>query len=89
MTAFAVDAIRRLIPRWRFTDQSYATEFASDPRIRRHLEFSNIHLEEKLADWQLSKSIGTAIDVVSCGVGGDWLTEVLPAAKYLASQEIN
>lgn len=87
MTAFAEDEIRRLIPRWRFTDQSYSTEFASDPRISRHLEFNNIHIETNLADWQLSKNIGSAIDLVSCGVGGGWLSEVLPAAKYLVSNE--
>ena len=87
MTAFAEDAIRRLIPRWRFANQSYATEFASDPRVNRDIVFSAIHLENKLADWQLSKTIGTAIDVVSCGVGGGWFAEVLPAAKYLASHE--
>ena len=84
MSAFAEDKDRRLVPRWRFADQlSFSQEFAGDPRFRRRAVFDRRHLEEKLADWNHTPRIGTAIDLVSCGVGGRWLEEVRPAAEYL------
>ena len=88
MSAFAEDKDRRLVPRWRFSDQlSFSLEFAGDPRLHSRAVFDRRHLEEKLADWHHNSSIGTAIDLVSGGVGGGWIKEVRPAAEYLSEQE--
>lgn len=87
MSAYAEDNDRRLIPRWRFADQlSFSPEFAGDPRLRRNAPFDRTHLEQKLAEWRVDKSIGGAIDLVSCGLGGGWRDDILPAAKYLLGE---
>lgn len=88
MSAFAQDLERRLVPRWRFSDtRSYSAEFASDPRSIRTSTLDKGYLNEKLFDWQLNRSIGNAIDLVSCGVSGRWLEEIVPAAEYLVRHE--
>lgn len=84
VSAFAEDQERRLIPRWRFTDQTAnSAEFAGDPRVKRPLALNKQFLEEKLFAWQQSRSLGNAIDLVCCGVGGRWIEEVESAAKFL------
>ena len=88
MSAFAEDKERRLIPRWRFADQlSFSLEFACGPRLYNVVTFDRRHLEEKLADWYYTPNLGTAIDLLSCGVGGGWRKEVRPAAEYLRKYE--
>ena len=88
MSAFAEDQERRLIPRWRFSDQFAASaEFAGDPRgIRRPL-LDRSFLDEKLVVWQAERTLGAAIDLVGCGIGGGWLAEVRGAAEFLAENE--
>lgn len=88
MSAHAEDNDRRLIPRWRFADQlSFSPEFAGDPRLRKVRARDRTYLDLKLADWRRDKSIGTAIDLVSCGSGGGWYEEVQPAASYLLDKQ--
>ena len=88
MSAFAIDNVRRLIPRWRFADQGMASaEYAGDPRSRRRVQLSRSYLDQLLADWQENRTLGRAIDLVSCGIGGGWLSEVGPAADYLLAQK--
>ena len=86
MSAHAEDIDRRLIPRWRFADQlSFSPEFAGDPRLKRTATFDRSHLDQKLAEWHDEKDIGRAIDLISCGLGGGWRDDVLPAAEFLLS----
>lgn len=87
MSAFAQDLERRLVPRWRFSDsRANSAEFASDPRSKRASTLDKAYLDEKLFDWELNRSIGNAIDLISCGVSGRWLEEIQPAAEYLLQQ---
>ena len=84
MSAYAQDLERRLVPRWRFSNTlANPAEFASDPRNKRPSTLNKAFLDEKLFDWELNRSIGNAIDLVSCGVSGRWLDEVQPAAEFL------
>ena len=88
MTAFAKDHDRRLVPRWRFANQRIASaEYAGDPRSRRLVQLNDLHLQELLTDWQDNQTIGRAIDLVSCGIGGGWLSEVRLAAEYLLTRK--
>ena len=84
MSAFSTDLERRLVPRWRFSHMRVnSAEFASDPRKKRASTLNKAFLDEKLFDWEQNASIGTAIDLVSCGVSGRWINEVQPAAEFL------
>ena len=84
MSAVAEDKERQIVPRWRFTHQLwFSPEFEGDPRTQRRVTFDRSHLEQKLADWHHARNIGTAIDLVGCGVGGGWIDHVRPAADYL------
>ena len=84
MSAYGPDLERRLVPRWRFSNAvGNPAEFASDPRKKRPSTLNKAFLDEKLFDWKLNRSIGNAIDLVSCGVSGRWLDEVQPAAEFL------
>lgn len=85
MSMFVEDQERRLIPRWRFTnDTAFSLEYACDPTGWRPSTVNRSFLEEKLSEWKLSPSIGNAIDLLSCGLSGRWLEEVRPAAEFLA-----
>ena len=84
MTPIVRDKERRLIPRWRFTGEKVdSAEFAGDHRVIRNIDLDRQYLEEKLFDWERSPTLGNAIELVSCGVGGGWHEEVLSAARYL------
>lgn len=84
MSTFLVDQVRRIVPRWRFTDNiSNSTEFASYPRKKHSRVLNKKFLEQKLVEWRKSPNFGNAIDLVNCGVGGGWLDEVKPAAEFL------
>ncbi len=80
--------VRTLIPRWRFSYQIYnLAEFSSNSRTNRNPELSRKYLEEKLLFWQHSKNITTAIELVSCGLNGQWFDEIKPAVDYLSKLE--
>ena len=84
MTPTAQEQERRLIPRWRFSSQRVqSAELSGDPRYSRKNTLDKRYLDEKLVQWEQSPSVGNAIDLVSCGVGGLWHEEVLSAARYL------
>ena len=75
---------RRLIPRWRFSNTiSTSAEFAGDPRKKRPSNLNKQYLEEKIFDWNAEQSIGNAIDLLSCGLSGNWYDGIQPAITYL------
>ena len=80
--------VRTLIPRWRFSSHIYnLAEFSSNSRINRNPELSKKYLEEKLLFWQHSKNVTAAIELVSCGLNGQWFNEIKPAVDYLSKLE--
>ena len=80
--------VRTLIPRWRFSSHIYnLAEFSSNSRTNRNPEISRKYLEEKLLFWQHSQNITTAIELVSCGLNGQWFDEIKPAVDYLSKLE--
>ena len=75
---------RRLIPRWRFSNTiSNSAEFSGDPRKKRPSTLNKRYLEEKLFDWNAEQNIGNAIDLLSCGISGNWYDGIQPAITYL------
>ena len=81
-------SVRTLIPRWRFSSHIYnLAEFSSNSRINRNPVLSRKYLEEKLLFWQHFKSTTAAIELVSCGLNGQWFDEIKPAVDYLSEFE--
>lgn len=77
-----------MIPRWRFSTRTESSaEFASDPRKVHTTRLNREWLDQKLRDWRKVPTIGNAIELLSCGLGGQWLDEVEPAARYLQEQQ--
>lgn len=88
MSITTFDPNRNLLPIWRFSDKIYrSAEFTSHSDRVRLSSTDNQFLEKKIIEWEISPSIGKAIELVSCGISGNWINEVLPAAEYLLQNE--
>lgn len=84
----AIYSKRNLIPIWRFSNQIYNRAEFSSYSNKTRLSLSNSQfLDQKVVEWLISPSIGKAIDLVSCGVSGNWADEILNAAKYLQNNK--
>lgn len=87
MSACGDDLERRLVPRWRFSNENVRSEeFVSDPRWARSKRDLSEYLEAKVDDWHLEKSTGTAIELVSCGLSIGVTEEVRDAAEFLQTR---
>ena len=84
MSAQHEDALRRLIPRWRYVQGSSvpAETIADRPQITRG-RVNDVYWEEKLRAWREEPTVGSAADLVACGVALRRYVEVEPAALFL------
>ena len=82
------DTNRRIIPRWRFS-QEYggSKEFSGDPLRRNRSNPSSHYVDEHLSRWISSQSIPAALDAVAAGLTYGYLRAVESPARFLLENE--
>jgi Flp pilus assembly protein TadD len=80
------DALRRLIPRWRYVQgSSVPAETIADHQGGTKGRIDNIFWEEKLRAWREDPTVGSAADLVACGVALRRYVDVEQAALFLTA----
>jgi Flp pilus assembly protein TadD len=87
MSAQHEDALRRLIPRWRYVQGSSApAETIPDHQGSAEGRSDNLYWEEKLRAWREEPTVASAADLVACGVTLRRYVEVEQAALFLTAR---
>jgi tetratricopeptide (TPR) repeat protein len=88
MTASSIHKDRRLLPRWRYSnDITLTPEHSGSPTHKNQFDPNPNYLASKLNDWNHSKSIATAADVLECGIVIGEFSKIASAAEYLVKNK--
>jgi Flp pilus assembly protein TadD len=86
MSAQHEDALRRLIPRWRYVQgSSVPAETIADHQEVSKDRFDNLYWEKRLRAWGENPTVGSAADLVACGVALRRYAEVEQPALFLTT----